>query len=111
MLSELSKYAALSRAQVVGAEAYDEGRPVALLNGVEFDLSYITKARVLYFLMGTAAVTFIAADVIAEFDKDPNTRTATDWIKQGRKRKAVLGATVAFCVWLPLHLLWDGFPL
>jgi len=71
----------------------------------------MTKARILYFLMGTAAVMFIAADVIAEFDADPNTHTATSYVKQGRGHLAGFLAIVAFCTWLPLHFLWDGFPL
>jgi hypothetical protein len=71
----------------------------------------MSKARILYFLMGTAAVLFTSADVIAEFDRDPNTHTATEYVKRGRKNPLGLAAICAFLAWLSLHFLWDGFPL
>ncbi len=67
-----------------------------------------SKERVLYFLMGMAAVMFVSADVIAQFDADPNTRTATNWVKEtwwGRLLGCLLG------LWVILHFAWDGFPL
>lgn len=62
--------------------------------------------------MGTAAVMFVSADVIAQFDRDPNTHTATNYVKMLRD-KSPLGFLVVLlgCVWLLLHFLWDGFPL
>jgi len=72
----------------------------------------MTKARILYFLMGTAAVMFCAADVIAEFDRDPKTRTATSYVKQFRSMHWLAFLVVAAGpTWLLLHFLWDGFPL
>jgi len=72
----------------------------------------MTKARILYFLMGTAAVMFCAADVIAQFDADPNTHTATSYVKQWRSSSKLGAATVVLgVVWLFLHFMWDGFPL
>lgn len=70
------------------------------------------RARVLYFLMGLAAVLFVAADVVAEFDRDPDTHTATSYVKAFRKRSIfALLVVAAFPAWLALHFLWDGFPL
>jgi hypothetical protein len=109
---ELSLSAALTTSeQTYAIEPGVSHRPVALVGGQAFSLGYITKARILYFFMGMAAVMFIAADVIAEFDGDPNTRTATNWVKQGRGHLAGLASIVAFLLWLTLHFLWDGFPL
>lgn len=67
----------------------------------------MSKERILYFFMGTAAVMFVAADVIAEFDEDPNTRTATSWVKETWWGRALAGV---FSVWLLLHFTWDAFP-
>jgi hypothetical protein len=72
----------------------------------------VTKARALYFLMGAAAVMFVAADVIAEFDRDPGTRTATSYVKSFRRMHWLAAIVVAAGpTWLALHFLWDGFPL
>lgn len=72
----------------------------------------MSKARILYFFMGAAAVMFASADVVAEFDKDPSTHTATSWVKQFRKRDVGSALIVAaFPIWLLLHFMWDGFPL
>ena len=72
----------------------------------------MSKERILYFLMGTAAVMFCAADVIAEFDRDPHTRTATSYVKQFRSMSPfAFVAVLLFPLWLALHFLWDGFPL
>ena len=68
----------------------------------------MSKERILYFLMGTAAVMFCAADVIAQFDRDPETRTATSWVKETWWGRSLGGV---FAVWLFLHFTWDGFPL
>jgi len=70
------------------------------------------KARILYFLMGTAAVMFCAADVIVEFDRDPETHTATEYVKRFRSRSPLAFVAVLLLpLWLALHFLWDGFPL
>ena len=72
----------------------------------------MSRAKVLYFLMGTAAVLFASADTIAQFDRDPNTKTATNWVKDLRGRnKLGLLAVLAGLAWVVLHMLWDGFPL
>jgi hypothetical protein len=85
---------------------------VALVGGKPFALGYVTKARVLYFFMGLAAALFIAADVIAEFDKDPSTHTATSYVKKFRKTgQAGAGIVFLSVLWLMLHFMVDGFPL
>lgn len=72
----------------------------------------MNRARVLYFLMGTAAVLFVTADVIAQFDRDPDTHTATSYVKQWRSSSILGAVTVVLSVlWLMLHFMWDGFPL
>jgi hypothetical protein len=72
----------------------------------------MSRARVLYFLMGTAAVMFVSADVIAQFDRDTNTHTATSYVKQWRGHSKFGAATVVLAVgWLMLHFMCDGFPL
>lgn len=108
----------LTEARIVGtveatlaSEGRTDARPVAVMGGKAYELGYITKARVLYFFMGLSAAMFIAADVIAEFDGDPDTLTATNWVKKGRSHWAGLGAIIAFIMWLALHFLADWFPL
>lgn len=72
----------------------------------------MTRARILYFLMGTAAVLFASVDVIAQFDRDPDTKTATNYVKDLRGKGLAGFATVCLgLLWLTLHFLWDGFPL
>lgn len=72
----------------------------------------MTKARILYFFMGLSAVMFVAADVIAEFDGDPDTHTATSYVKAFKKRSIIAALIVAAGpTWLLLHFMWDGFPL
>lgn len=71
-----------------------------------------TKARVLYFFMGLAAAMFVSADVVAEFDKDPNTRTATSYVKQFGKKGWIAAIIVALGpLWLLFHFTVPGFPL
>lgn len=86
-------------------------QPVALLGGKPYALGYVTKARILYFFMGSAAAMFIAADVIAQFDGDESTRTATSWVKQGIRGRYGIVPTALFILWLALHFFWNGFPL
>jgi len=100
------------RARFEGALAVEAGAPAAIVGDAHYGLGFITKARILYFLMGMAATMFVVADVIAEFDKDPNTHTATTYVKSWRKRSLLGAVTVALSViWLFLHFMVDGFPL
>lgn len=72
----------------------------------------LSKAQVLYFCMGTAAAMFVSADVVAQFDSDPNTHTATSYVK-GFRRKGWVAAIVVvlFPLWLLFHFTVDSFPL
>lgn len=87
-------------------------RPIAIVGNKPFALGYITKARILYFLMGMAAAMFVAADVVAEFDKDPATHTATSYVKGFRRKGWTAAIIVAlFPLWLLFHFTVEGFPL
>lgn len=89
-----------------------EKQAVVAYRGALYPAKVFTRAHILYFLMGTAAAMFAAADVVAQFDQDPNTHTATSYVKQLRgKGLAGLLTVVAALLWLVLHMLWDGFPL
>ena len=90
----------------------DPHPPYAVVDNQALALGYVTKARILYFFMGTAAAMFIAADVIAEFDKDPSTKTATYWMKTLKHwQKGGAGLLALAFVWLILHVWVDSFPL
>lgn len=70
------------------------------------------KARILYILMAFSAVLFATVDVIAEFDGDDETKTATYHVKRlKRKNAAGFGLVLLGCLWLGLHFLVDRFPL
>lgn len=73
---------------------------------------FLTKERILYFFMALAAVMFTTADVVAEFDKDPETKTATSHVKRFRKTHWLAGILVILGpLWLLFHFTVPGFPL
>lgn len=72
----------------------------------------MTRARILYFCMGLAAAMFVSADVVAEFDRDPNTHTATSYVKQFGKKGWIAAIVVALGpLWLLFHFTVEDFPL
>lgn len=71
----------------------------------------MTKERILYFIMGAAAAAFASADVIAEFDRDPDTKTATYYVKRFARHPVGRAIVALGVTWLGLHFLWEDFPL
>jgi hypothetical protein len=100
------------KARSEGTDALMLERPYAVVAQKPYGLGYITKARILYFLMATAAAMFVAADVVAEFDKDPTTHTATSYVKKFGKKGWMAAIIVAlFPLWLLFHFTVPDFPL